>query len=453
MERIDIRTTDNNGKGCVFDPSHGLNLRKIAGVKLAELKSGDYSNLLVFPQCLGKSRDLKSSSVICHLDSSDAPTLRTNNIMGFVGVGDTSLTIASRFAQADQRDYFLHYMLGKVLSINVVNMDTLSDPERVEDFLPYLFPAFLQKALVQGVLRRYRTFRRNDANVRGVIDVSRHIRQNIPFAGKIAYNTREHTADNEITQLVRHAIERLRSTMIGRAALSSSAETRDNVQVVEEHTPSYNRNERAKIIRANLKPTSHPYYTEWRPLQKLCLQILRSEKISFGEDKDKIHGLLFDGAWLWEEYLNVLLKSQGWKHPDNRRRMGGYRLFKDESHTVYPDFVYGENSDVPLIADAKYIPLENYVGQDGSEKATAIYYKTIAYMYRFASKHGFLLYPFDAETVAKKDMEINNTTGILTKLGFPVLRSSLSFTEYSEKMKNREHIYLHCLGATELALG
>jgi 5-methylcytosine-specific restriction endonuclease McrBC regulatory subunit McrC len=443
-----IRTTDNSLKPKTDDCSfvgHEENLGKISGIKLADLKPDDYPNLLLFPPNLSQSRDLEESSVICHFDS-NPPTLRTRNIMGFVGVGDTSLTIASRFAKKDKRDFFLHYMLGKVLSINVVNLDTLTDSEGVEDFLPYLFPSFLQKALNQGLLRQYRTFLRNDANIRGVIDVPRHIRQNIPFAGKVAYNTREYAANNAVTQLVRHTIDHLRATVIGRATLTSREETRGNVQTMEEHTPSYNRNDRAKIIRLNLKPVNHPYFTEWRPLQKLCLQILRYEKMSFGEDKDKIHGLLFDGAWLWEEYLNTMIASSGWKHPDNRTKSDGTKLFTDCSQTLYPDFLKERNrigDSAKWVADAKYMFLEKYEGSEDNEKTVAVYYKTITYMYRFGSKRGFLFYPFTGTDQVREDTLTiaGPSAGRLTKLGMPVPQSADRFSTFSACMRNNETVF------------
>lgn len=437
-----IRTFDNTARAdCAF-AGHKENLRKISGVKLAELKPDDYPNLLLYPCDLADSRDLEGSSVICHFDS-NATELHTNNIMGVVGIGDTNLRIASRFAKDDERDYFLHYMLGKVLSINVVNLDTLTDAEGVEDFLPYLFPTFLQKALNQGLLRRYQTYRRNDANIRGVIDVPRHIRQNIPFAGKVAYNTREYTADNAVTQLVRHTIEHLLATVIGRAALTSRAETRDNVQTLEEHTPSYNRNDRAKIIKMNLRPVVHPYFTEWRPLQKLCLQILRFEKISFGEDKDKVHGVLFDGAWLWEEYLNTILRATGWEHPDNRTRRGGFKLFKEINQTLYPDFIKSrkrDNDSAKWVADAKYMFLDGHEGREDSEKTVAVFYKTITYMYRFGSKHGFLFYPFtgDGEVMADTLTIAGPWEGKLTKLGLSVPQGADRFSTFHTVMRKNE---------------
>lgn len=65
----------------------------------------------------------------------------------------------------------------------------------------------MKNAISQGVYRQYITHKYNDANVRGVIDVSRHIKYNEPFNGSVAYTTREYSYDNHITQLIRHTIE------------------------------------------------------------------------------------------------------------------------------------------------------------------------------------------------------------------------------------------------------
>lgn len=54
----------------------------------------------------------------------------------------------------------------------------------------------------------------------------------------------------------------------------------------------------------------HPYYSEYLPLQKLCLQILRYEELKYGQEEDEIYGVLVDAAWLWEEYLALLLSEK-----------------------------------------------------------------------------------------------------------------------------------------------
>jgi 5-methylcytosine-specific restriction endonuclease McrBC regulatory subunit McrC len=353
--------------------------------------------------------------------------------MGFIGRNDTRLTITSRFAQDDNRDYFLHYMLGKVLSLNIVNLDTTTDREGIEDFLPYLFPAYLKRALAQGIFKQYRLTEYNNANVRGVIDVTRHIIMNIPFAGNIAYNAREYNYDNNITQLVRHTIEYLETSAMGNIVLTADSEIRSDVQKIGKYTPSYNKNSRQRIINANRKPLRHPYFTEYLALQRLCLQILEYEKVSFGAEKDKIHGLLFDGAWLWEEYLNTLLTND-FNHPNNKTKEGKEYLFCDDTgkntQEIYPDFT---SKDKDIIADAKYKHLELQNNEHGRND----YFQIITYMYRFQSNHGFLFFPHQECSFCKKHT-IKNTAGRLTKLGLAIPQQKKGFKDFCEQMSENE---------------
>ena len=116
-----------------------------------------------------------------------------------------------------------------------------------------------------------------------------------------------------------------------------------------------NKNERGEIIGKNLRHKSHPYYTEYQPLQCLCLQILRMEEVKYGETDEEICGILFDGAWLWEEYLNTILQKEGFRHPENKKHKGGIYLFEDHSGIRYPDFYKDD-----IVLDAKYKKLESY---------------------------------------------------------------------------------------------
>ena len=243
--------------------------------------------------------------------------LTTGNLMGFVGINGSELTIQSRFA-IDKHDYFLHYLLQKVFSFNLFELKHRSNKENIFDFLIYLFPFFLKKALGQGLFKEYQKKSYNDANVRGNIDINSHIRNNIPFNGKIAYRVREHSYDNKITQLVRHTIEFIKRHRFANGVLTSSNDIQSCVLQIVQATPTYDYNSRKSVINLNLRPLVHPYFSEYKDLQKICLQILRYEGLKFGEKDDKIYGLLFDGAWLWEEYLNTVLKDCNFIHPMNK---------------------------------------------------------------------------------------------------------------------------------------
>jgi 5-methylcytosine-specific restriction endonuclease McrBC regulatory subunit McrC len=441
-----MRTTDNNMGHCLLaNEDDTVNLSKIANSKISDIKLDEHPNLLVFPHLWNMHNDnLHKSSIF----SLSGKMLTTYNIMGFIGVNDTELTIASRFAEENKSDYFLHYMLQKVLAINMVNLDIGSEKENIQDFLPYFFPAFLKNALSQGLYKQYRRNEYNDANVKGTIDVGRHIRINTPFTGKIAYTMREHAYDNALTQLIRHTIEYLRTRPMGNTLLTNEPDIRANVSQIEFATPSYMKSNLQKIIHENRKPINHPYFTEYRPLQMLCIKILRQEKITFGNEKDKIHGLLFDGAWLWEEYLNKVFETTHFsiEHPKNKIGHGRDYLFTD-GQRIYPDFIKRKNKSkyADYIADAKYKHVDKKEDENGGKRDD--YYQLITYMYRYKSNKGFLLFPYNGrenlywrkrEIVTVEAEESRN----VQELGLKIPQLSGSFNSFCVEMKESENRFV-----------
>lgn len=377
-----IRIADNSRKKIALSESDRNNLLKIVNKRIGELTIENSPNLLVFPKDLDGNGDSISDSNILSLSGDE---IATGNIMGFVGVNNTQLDIVSRFAKDDTEDYFLHYLLQKVFSINLFNITHSISNQPVFDFRLYLFPYFLKKALAQGLYKKYRKFEYNDANIKGPINISQHIAKNTPFKGTIAYSVREHSCDNEITQLIRHTIEFIKTKPLGLAVMNNDSETKTCVSQIVMATPKYNLRERQRVISQNIRPVCHPYYSEYTALQKICMQILRHESIKYGTEKDKVYGVLFDGAWLWEEYLALVLK-EGFEH--YRLGVRTVNLFEN-FQTIIPDYV---SKDKKIVADAKYIPLDKCAAY-GEERANAIYYKTITYMYRFCVRLGFLFYP------------------------------------------------------------
>lgn len=274
-------------------------LNEISGKSLQELRKKD--NFLVFPSKDAESDLDKNDNFIYRLSGkeNEPPSFQTTNVMGFLGFGkNLQMQITSRFDQHDDseqscKNFFLHYMLQKVCNVAFAPQTSSAEDDFFE-FLYYLFPSYLRKACAQGIYRAYVTREYNDANVRGPIDVSRHIRYNIPFNGKIAYHTREYTTDNKITQLIRHTIEYIRSLSVGSTILDADIDTRNDVAAIVAATTTYSRNARMLVIAKNLHPVTHPYYTEYEELRKICIAILQHKKLSYGDSDKPVAGILFD---------------------------------------------------------------------------------------------------------------------------------------------------------------
>lgn len=343
-------TTDNNGGKEVLDPEILVDLASLSNRSLDSLRDDKERSLWLFPLKGDRYDDkIESQTILSVADG----VVTTGNLMGFISYGNTEITIRSRFSNDDGNDWFMQYMLQKVFSVNIFDLQHTTSKDKSLDIAVLMLPYFLQKALRQGVYREYSRVEYNDDHIRGAIDISRHIRQNYPFKnGKVAYSTREFRYDNPTTQLIRHTIEYVKAQKrdLASAVLFSSPDTRANVDQIIDATPSYRRSDLSRVIAANLKPKIHPYYSEYAPLQRLCLQILRGERLSYGVQTQPIHGVLFDGAWLWEEYLNLTFTKAKFEHPENRTGKGKLHMFKNRSRYIrYPDF-----KKDGVIADAKY---------------------------------------------------------------------------------------------------
>ena len=414
-----------------IDDNTRKDLQRIANAQIKDLKSDERPNLLVFPRDLGYyGDDVGEGRIISFHDD----CISTGNIMGFVGVNDTQVDIISRFSKTDGEDYFLHYMLQRVFAINLFDIKHTTSSQPIFDFLLYLFPYFLKKALRQGIYKKYRRFEYNDSTIRGSIDVSRHIRYNIPFRGTVAYSTREHTYDNEVTELIRHTIEYIKTHPMSNGVLNCDQETKNAVMTMTLATPTYNTRDRNRIINLNLRPVTHPYYSEYTALQKICLQILRHEALKYGQGKDKIYGVLFDGAWLWEEYLNTIFTKARLEitHAKNKTGKNGILLYKNKRKSLYPDFYRKTDvAETSFVLDAKYKQLDQEVDNISREDL----FQMITYMHVLSARHCALLYPIELKEsststiVPSSPLQLQGEGGEIIGIGIPIVNEP-EFSKY-----------------------
>ena len=389
-------------------------------------------NIFIFPNDLMNSPDLDKDQKILETVNQE---IKTGNVIGFLGCGQESLTISSRFSD-ESNDHFLHYLLHKVLHINLTSLDVaLSREERLYQLLMYLFPKYLQAAIRKGLYKEYQRFSHNDSHVKGVIDVRNHLKKNLPFTGNIAYTTREFTYDNPLMQLVRHTIEYIKNQKsIGQGVLDNLSTSRENVAEIVRVTPSYKLADRAKIIRGNQsKPIRHAYFHEYRKLQELCLMILNQEKHGLGYQDQKVHGILFDVSWLWEEYVHTLL-PKGFLHPRNKEKKGGILVFSDGKRKVYPDFYDRERK---IVLDAKYKKLEDT--EKGINREDL--FQLISYSYILKAEKAGLVFPSKDKVV---DNEIGKLAGygaLLKKWSIQISQESSSYSEFCEMLENSEEIF------------
>ena len=408
---------------------------RIADKTLEQLER---EGVFLFPEAVEDAEDMTEDQMILQ---SINDGYRTGNAMGFLGWGDERLIIRSRFCGGGE-DYFFQYLLDRVLDFpNIVDMETDADQDnRLFQFLLFLFPRYLKVAMRKGPFKQYIRRQYNDGNVKGTIDVARHIKRNTPFTGKIAYHQREFSFDNSLMELVRHTVEFIRGKHYGNRLL---VKVKDEVKRVVDATPGYAPCDRQKIIEQNKRnAVRHAYFREYLALQRLCLLILQRQKHQIGSGSRQIYGVLFDGAWLWEEYVNLLIRDIFY-HPSNKSGEGAQRLFHRNAGLIYPDFI-SRDSEKRIIADAKYKPMGNIGNRD--------YLQVLAYMFRFDAKTGYYLYPeaegagdlnlwmnrgstYEANVVPRGDISV-------IKHGLQIPADAQSYSEFAVCMRQRERAFV-----------
>lgn len=408
---------------------------KIADKTLDQLER---EGVFVFPEYIDDAEDITRDQMILQ---SVNDSYRSGNVMGFIGCGNERLIIESRFSgEAD--DFFFQYLLDRVLDFpNLVDLETDANQDnRLFNFLLFLFPHYLKTAMRKGLFKKYIRHNYNDGNVKGTIDVARHIEKNTPFTGNVAYSQREFSFDNSLMELVRHAIEFIKRKPYGGKIL---IKVKDEVKLVVDATQGYEPYDRQRIIEQNKKnAVRHAYFREYLALQRLCLLILRHQKHQIGSGSKQIYGILFDGAWLWEEYVNSLIEDIFY-HPMNKGGKGAQRLFEGNTGLIYPDFISRDN-EARIIADAKYKPIENIGNRD--------YLQVLAYMFRFDAKVGFYLYP-EAEDSDDLKLRLNQGSTYesnvmprddisITKHGLKVPADAVDYDEFVAKMKSSEKEFI-----------
>ena len=387
------------------------------------------NNIFIFPNDLKNSPDLDKDQKILETVNQK---IKTGNVIGFLGCGQERLTISSRFSSKSD-DYFLHYLLQKVLNINLTSLDVgLSYEDRLYQLLIYLFPKYLEAAMRKGLYKEYQRFSHNDSHIKGVIDVVNHLKKNLPFTGNIAYTTREFTFDNPLMQLIRHTIEYIKNQKsLGRGIIDSN---RENITEIIRVTPSYKLADRAKVIRRNqTKPLRHAYFREYRKLQELCLMILNREKHGLGYQEQKIHGILFDVAWLWEEYVHTLLPKD-FRHPRNKEKKGGVSVFSGGKRKVYPDFY---NRELKTVLDAKYKKLE--LTEKGINRDDL--FQLISYAYILQAEKAGLIFPSIEQIVSSEIGKVVGYGVLLKKWSIQIPQKASSYNEFYEMLVISEKIF------------
>ena len=149
-----------------------------------------------------------------------------------------------------------------------------------------------------------------------------------------------------------------------------------------------------------------------------------------------------DGKKYPPKYV-VAVADHFFYHPMNKSGTGAQRLFDGNVGLIYPDFI-SRDSEMRMIADAKYKPIDNIGNRD--------YLQVLAYMLRFDAKAGYYLYP---EAKGSDDLKLWLNCGStyeknvvpsddisITKHGLKIPMDAQNYSEFTAKMKVQEQEFI-----------
>ena len=166
--------------------------------------------------------------------------------------------------------------------------------------------------------------------------------------------------------------------------------------------------------------------------------ILNREKHGLGYQEQKIHGILFDVAWLWEEYVYTLL-PKGFLHPRNKEKKGGILVFSDGKRKVYPDFYDRERK---IVLDAKYKKLE--FTEKGINREDL--FQLISYSYILEAEKAGLIFPSIEQSVNREIGKLAGYGAQLKKWSIQIPGQAESYQDFVKRLESFEKVFIENLG-------
>ena len=161
--------------------------------------------------------------------------------------------------------------------------------------------------------------------------------------------------------------------------------------------------------------------------------ILSREKHGLGHQAQRVHGILFDVAWLWEEYVHTLLPKD-FIHPRNKEKKGGISVFSCGKRKVYPDFY---NRELKTVLDAKYKKLEDT--EEGINREDL--FQLISYSYILEAEKAGLIFPSIEWSVNSEIGEVAGYGVLLKKWSIQIPQKASSYSEFCEMMENSAEMF------------
>lgn len=326
-------------------------------------------------------------------------SVTTGNYIGRFKYNNIDIEISSRFGE-----HFLKRMLNfaddvyfdEINATGEIDKENKKEPSTIKLIIYYLFVQNLEKAILLGLPSIYDRMEWHDLKMRGKIDVRRHIKDDVPFKGKLSTNSIERTPDKDIIDVIYNATllviksynpSAFRKFMPLLASLGTKKKIRKNI-----------------ILAANnSKALNNPIYQPYRNVLKYAEIILNLQQSNSKNSKD-FPSYILNVAELFEIYIRKLIQyhfsAKGWYVHNTPINLYSGQFY---ARKIIPDIIMEKGNDVAVF-DTKYKSMKylgkNKYGMGDVDRNDFFQINTYMSYYKQTGKNlicGGLIYPIDSE--------------------------------------------------------
>ena len=234
----------------------------------------------------------------------------TKCFAGFLNFEGRQVLIHPRF---DKTGALYRYMMTQLKLMPRMTWSHATDVETgmFQAPLVYLFLRQLKAAYDIGVYRQYQTFSYNDSRPKGYINIPLHIRKNPLNSGRVAYSTREYTANNPINRLILAAWQYIwDDTDLRKIAVSIKSKHPELYAPIKDlneqlGSPFFDSRNAMQVMQAASRPITHHMHQRYEVVRKTSLMLLKriGPEQAAQKSQHRVSGMLFPMEIMWEFFL------------------------------------------------------------------------------------------------------------------------------------------------------
>ena len=264
----------------------------------------------------------------------------------------------------DVAEFHIVPKFGKILLNRMLNMSNhiyvdagslqSTDSKQDEDYfayiIEYLFLHAFEKARLAGFPRQYKKIQMQTSKYRGSLNVPKHIKNDLPFLGKMSVTYREQQIPKEIVNVLYCALKNFSKSAYNAQKVKKFEQELKPLATCKSVTNS-------DIQKAQKCPAiQNPLFAQYKKVLKYAEIILKRNGLQFDSESSnsEIRGFLVDVSELWEVYLENILQDN---FPDwninGQYEMPVYKGSTFFERSFYPDLVMEKNGKYAVF-DAKF---------------------------------------------------------------------------------------------------